>query len=158
MGWFTSSSNRRSSSSRPAYSRAGSERSSASHSRSSSYYKRRPRDGYISRLVYKLKHLIHQLWYYARKNPIKIFFLVIMPLISGGVLAGIARQFGIRLPSFLQGKGGRGAGGGSGGYYGSHGYEGGHGMGGAMGGLSGLSGLASGGNMGSLMSVAKAFL
>ena len=69
-----------------------------------------------------------------------------MPLISGGVLASIARQFGIRLPDFLQGKGGMGSR--SGGYYGSQGYGDDYG-----GGDSGL-----GDSMGSLLKVAKAFM
>jgi len=113
---------------------------------SSSYYKRRPRDGYIERLIYKLKHFLRELWYYLRRNPTKVFFLVIMPLISGGALAAFARQFGIRLPDFLSGKQARGVRE-SGGYYGSRGYGGGEGIG----------GLNSSG-LGALMSVAKAFL
>ena len=72
-----------------------------------------------------------------------------MPLISGGVLASIARQFGIRLPDFLQGKGGMGGGGG-GGYYGSQGYGDDYGRGGGDSGL--------GDSMGSLLKVAKAFM
>jgi hypothetical protein len=134
---------------RPGYS----SRPSSTYSRSSSYYKRRPRDGYISGLIEKFKHLIRELWYYARKNPIKIFFLLV-PLISGGALAAFARQFGIKLPDILGGNKGRGGHGG--GYYGSKGYDN------EMGGLGGLGSLAGGmggmGNVGSLMSVAKAFL
>ncbi|KAF2435191.1 hypothetical protein EJ08DRAFT_392690 [Tothia fuscella] len=170
MGWFTSSHSHSSSSGhhRPSFSRASSSYSRASNSShgrsSSSYYKRRPRDGYINGLIHKLKHLFRELYSFARRNPMKVFFLVIMPLISGGVLAGVARQFGIKLPGFLQGKhaGGGGSGGGrggGGGYYGSKGYgrdEG--GLGGLGGMAGGLGGLASGGNLGSLMSVAKAFL
>jgi hypothetical protein len=159
MGWF-SSSHSRSSSHRPSASRAGSSFSRASSSRSSSYYKRRPRDGYVNRLIYKLKHLFRELYYYARRNPIKLFFLLV-PLISGGVLAGVARKVGIQLPGFLQGKHG-GRGGGGGGYYGSHGYEQEHdggGLGGMASSLGGLSGLASSaGGIGGLMSVAKHFI
>ncbi|QDS67573.1 hypothetical protein FKW77_003468 [Venturia effusa] len=140
-----------SSSSRPGYARSSGGHSSSS--RSASYYKRRPRDGYIARLVHKLKHLFRELIYYARKNPAKVIFLLI-PLISGGVLAGVARQFGIRLPGFLQGKGAGGGHGARGGYYGSRGYEG-HEDGGGMG-LGGLGALA--GGAGGLMSVAKAFM
>jgi hypothetical protein len=168
MGWFglsgTSSSSRHghhSSSSRPSNHRSSSvfSRASSSHSRSgSSYYKRRPRDGYVERLIHKLKQLFRELYYYARRNPAKLFFFVIMPLISGGVLAGVARQFGVKVPAFLQGHGGgrssRGGGGG-GGYYGSKGYgeeEHERGGGGIAGGIGGL------GNLGSLMSVAKAFM
>ncbi|KAE9971850.1 hypothetical protein EG328_005331 [Venturia inaequalis] len=158
MAWpfSTSTSSRHghsSSSSRPGYARSSTGHSTSS--RSSSYYKRRPRDGYIARLVHKLKHLFRELIYYARKNPAKVIFLLI-PLISGGVLAGIARQFGIKLPSFLQGKGAGGGGGhgarGGGGYYGSQGYEEREG-GGGMGALGALAGSAGG-----LMSVAKVFI
>jgi hypothetical protein len=120
----------------------------SSWSRSSSYYKRRPRDGYIERLIHKLKHFLRELWYYMRRNPTKVFFLVIMPLISGGALAAFARQFGIRLPEFLSGKHSREVRE-SGGYYGSRGYGQNEGM--------GVGGLNSGG-LGALMSVAKAFL
>lgn len=158
MAWpFSSSSSSRhshghghSSSSRPGYARS----SHSTSSRSSSYSKVRPRDGYIARLVHKLKHLFRELIYYARKNPAKIIFLLI-PLISGGVLAGIARQLGIKLPSFLQGKSGGGGHGarGGGGYYGSKGYNEHESGGGGMGGLGALAGSAGG-----LMSVAKAFL
>jgi hypothetical protein len=120
--------------------------SSWSRPSSSSHYKRRPRDGYIERLIYKLKHFLRELWYYLRRNPTKVFFLVIMPLISGGALAAFARQFGVRLPDFLSGKGAREVRE-SGGYYGSRGY----------GGSEGIGGLNSGG-LGALMSVAKAFM
>lgn len=159
MAWpFSSSSSSRhghSSSSRPGYARSSGGHSTSS--RSSSYYKRRPRDGYIARLVHKLKYLFRELIYYARKNPAKVIFLLI-PLISGGVLAGIARQFGIKLPSFLQGRGAGGGHGarGGGGYYGSQGYNEHESSGGGMGALGGLGALA--GSAGSLMSVAKAFM
>lgn len=33
-----------------------------------------------------------------KRNPMKVFMLVIMPLITGGALTGLLRQFGIRLP------------------------------------------------------------
>ena len=84
---------------RPGYARS----SSSTYSRSSSYYKRRPRDGYINGLVDKLRHFLRELWYYLRRNPVKVFFLVIMPLISGGALAAFAGQFGVKLPGFLSG-------------------------------------------------------
>jgi hypothetical protein len=57
--------------------------------------------------------------------------MVIMPLVSGGVLHKLARQFGVNLPE-MGGQGARGgysgsghhssSGGASGGYYGSQGY------------------------------------
>ena len=38
---------------------------------------------------------------YARRHPVKVFMLVIMPLITGGALQQILKQFGIRLPARL---------------------------------------------------------
>lgn len=115
----------------------------------SSYYKRRPRDGYISYLVHKLQRMIKELWYYARRHPVKAFFAVVVPLISaGGALHGLLRQFGIRLPMMDGGaKYSRGMGG-MGGSYGSSafGRQSGGGGGGWM------------DNAGSLMALAKAFM
>ncbi|KAI7198812.1 hypothetical protein KC343_g860 [Hortaea werneckii] len=109
----------------------------------SSYYKRRPRDGYIGYLIHKLQRMIKELWHYARRHPAKAFFAVIVPLLSaGGAIHGILRQFGVRLPFF---DGATSYSRGSGGYYGSSGY----------------SRSDSGGWMGSagnLMQIAKAFL
>ncbi|KAI9818201.1 MAG: hypothetical protein M1827_000826 [Pycnora praestabilis] len=101
MAWFGGSSSRRSSHS----SRHG----------SSSYYGRRPRDGYIQRILYQLKRIFRDLVYYAKKHPVKVFMLVIMPLVTGGALTSVLRQFGIRLPPSLFGgmSGGRGFGGSS---------------------------------------------
>ena len=36
-----------------------------------------------------------------KKNPMKVFMLVIMPLITGGALTGLLSRFGIRLPAGL---------------------------------------------------------
>lgn len=130
MGLFSSHSSH-SSHHRPTYAR-----SSSHYSRSSSYYKRRPRTGYINRLLAKLKHLLRELYYYARRHPIKVFMLVVMPLISGGVLAKLAAVAGFRLPAVLMGgmgTAGRGYGA-YGGYYGSAGY-GSAGTGNGLGGL-----------------------
>lgn len=109
----------------------------------SSYYKRRPRDGYISYLMHKLQRMVKELWYYARRHPVKAFFAVIVPLLSaGGAIHGMLRQFGIRLPMF---DGRTSYSGGSGGYYGSSGY-------------SGRSDSGWIGNAGNLMQIAKAFM
>ncbi|KAF2876308.1 hypothetical protein BDV95DRAFT_602307 [Massariosphaeria phaeospora] len=164
-GWFGFGSNsRHHSSSRPGYARsyAGSSYSGSSsrHHSGTSRYKRSPREGYVSYLYNKFRHLLHKLWAYARRHPFKVFFMVIMPLVSGGVLHKLARQFGVNLPE----AGGRGAGGARGGfsqgsYYGSEGYgrDGGGGMGGGMGGMGGqiegISKIASG--LGGLASIAK---
>lgn len=36
-----------------------------------------------------------------RRHPVKVFILVVMPLITGGALAKLLGQFGIRLPRGL---------------------------------------------------------
>ncbi|CAL8577059.1 hypothetical protein XPA_002908 [Xanthoria parietina] len=69
------------------------------HGGSSSYYKRRPRDGYIQRMIHEIKKMLRNLVSYARRHPVKVVMLVIMPLITGGALHNILRQFGIRLPA-----------------------------------------------------------
>lgn len=47
-----------------------------------------------------------------KKNPLKVFMLVIMPLITGGALTTLLARFGVRLPAGLDrmfgGRGGRG--------------------------------------------------
>jgi hypothetical protein len=85
------------------------------HHSSSSYSRRRPRDGYIERMLYKVKKMIRDLWYYARRNPVKVFMMVIMPLVTGGALTKVLQQFGIRLPPGMFGGAGKGRGGGMGG-------------------------------------------
>jgi hypothetical protein len=78
----------------------------------------------MQHLYKKLQHFLREIWRYAQRHPYKVFFMVIMPLVSGGVLHRLARQFGVNLPEM----GGQGARGGysgsghSGGYYGSEGY------------------------------------
>lgn len=112
----------------------------------SSYYKRRPRDGYIAYLMHRLSRMIKELWYYARRHPVKAFFAVIVPLLSaGGALTGLLRQFNVRVPGMSGSSIGRGGGG----YYGSSGYGGssmGRGSNDWM------------GNANSLMQIAKAFM
>ncbi|KAL6706913.1 hypothetical protein ACN47E_005056 [Coniothyrium glycines] len=124
---FSGSPRRRSSSAR---SYAGSSYSSSSrHHASTSRYKRSPRDGYLQHLYKKLQHFLREIWRYAQRHPYKVFFMVIMPLVSGGVLTKLARQFGVNLPE-TGGQASRGAhaghahggGGSAGGYYGSEGY------------------------------------
>lgn len=41
--------------------------------------------------------------YYARKHPLKVFLMVIMPLITGGVLQKLLGVVGIRLPKNMLG-------------------------------------------------------
>ncbi|MCJ1295771.1 hypothetical protein MMC34_007335 [Xylographa carneopallida] len=90
------------------------------HRASTSSYKRSPREGYIARLVSQIRRLLRNLIEYARNNPMKMFMLVVMPLITGGALTKVLGSMGIRLPAGLAGMGGalgggRGAGGGIGG-------------------------------------------
>ncbi|KAE9381319.1 hypothetical protein N431DRAFT_457919 [Stipitochalara longipes BDJ] len=70
--------------------------------RSSSYYKRSPRSGYMARMYSKLRRLLRDLLYYLKKHPMKVFMLVIMPLITGGALTGLLAKFGIRLPGGIE--------------------------------------------------------
>jgi hypothetical protein len=88
--------------------------------------------------------MIKELWAYARKNPMKAFFAVVVPLLSaGGAVHGLLKQFGVRIP-MIDGGSRRGGGG----YYGSSGYGG--GSGGEAGGWMNQAG--------SLISVAKMFM
>ncbi|KAH9860777.1 hypothetical protein J1614_012110 [Plenodomus biglobosus] len=148
---FSSPSSRRNSPSRrSSYARsyAGSSYSGTSrHHSSTSRYKRSPRDGYLTHLYKKLQHFLREIWRYAQRHPYKVFFAVIMPLVSGGLLHKLAKQFGVKLPDFGGGSsssspssaaataGGRYSGSGhhsnsyydnsnsGGGYYGSSGYD-----------------------------------
>ncbi|KAF2280933.1 uncharacterized protein EI97DRAFT_472076 [Westerdykella ornata] len=152
MGWFTRSRSDSSPSRRYARSSAGSVFSSSSsrHHSSTSRYKRSPREGYIQYLYQKLRHLLRKLWRYCRAHPFKVFFMVIMPLISGGMLHKVAKRFGVDLPG---GGAGKRVGGGGGGYYGSEGYGREEGEGG------GLEKLASGiGGLASVAKMAQAFM
>ncbi len=109
MGWFTPSSS------------ASSWHGSSHHSSSSRHHhrpqqhhvhytssssRRRPRDGYINRIVHQLRRLLRQLMAYARRHPVKLFVMVVMPLITGGALGKVLRQFGIRIPAGLGRMGG----------------------------------------------------
>ncbi|KAI4598602.1 hypothetical protein KJ359_003015 [Pestalotiopsis sp. 9143b] len=70
--------------------------------RSSSYYKRSPRSNFVQRMYKQLKRLLRDLIYYAKKHPMKVFMLVIMPLITGGALTALLARFGLRLPPGLE--------------------------------------------------------
>ncbi|KAL7629613.1 hypothetical protein AAE478_001135 [Parahypoxylon ruwenzoriense] len=69
---------------------------------SSSYYKRQPRSSFMQRTLKKLKRLLRDLVYYAKRHPIKVFMLVIMPLITGGALTALLARFGLRLPPAIE--------------------------------------------------------
>lgn len=42
---------------------------------------------------------MHNIYGYAHRHPVKVFVLVVMPLITGGALHNILKRFGIRLPA-----------------------------------------------------------
>ncbi|KAK5658854.1 hypothetical protein OQA88_1668 [Cercophora sp. LCS_1] len=68
---------------------------------SPSYYKRSPRPNFVSRVIRRLKRLLRDLIYYAKRHPLKVFMLVIMPLITGGFLTALLAKFGLRLPASI---------------------------------------------------------
>ena len=70
--------------------------------RSPSYYKRSPRPDFITRSVKRLKRLLRDLVYYAKRHPLKVFMLVIMPLITGGFLTALLAKLGLRLPASVE--------------------------------------------------------
>lgn len=130
----------------------------------------------MTHLYKKLQHFLREIWRYAQRHPYKVFFAVIMPLVSGGVLHKLAKQFGISLPDLGGGAGAaatsRGGYAGSGypqsssagGYYGSEGYgmesrgAPAGGMGGMMGNID-LQSVAGGiGGLASLASMASKFM
>ncbi|KAI0596485.1 hypothetical protein F4775DRAFT_313884 [Biscogniauxia sp. FL1348] len=78
----------------------GSSRSffSTGRSNSSSFYRRSPRSSFLQRTYKKLKRLLRDLVYYAKRHPLKVFMLVVMPLITGGALTALLARFGLRLP------------------------------------------------------------
>lgn len=69
--------------------------------RSPSYYKRSPRPNFIARVVKRLKRLLRDLVYYAKRHPLKVFMLVVMPLVTGGFLTALLAKFGLKLPGVL---------------------------------------------------------
>ncbi|KAI1333023.1 hypothetical protein F5Y16DRAFT_354599 [Xylariaceae sp. FL0255] len=69
--------------------------------RSPSYYKRSPRSNFMTRTYKKLKRLLRDLMYWAKRHPMKVFMIVIMPLITGGALTALLARFGLRLPQSL---------------------------------------------------------
>lgn len=50
----------------------------------------------------KLKRLLRDLVYYAKRHPMKVFMLVIMPLITGGALTALLARFGLKLPPGIE--------------------------------------------------------
>jgi hypothetical protein len=56
----------------------------------------------MQRMYKQLKRLLRDLVYYAKRHPMKVFMLVIMPLITGGALTALLARFGLRLPPGLE--------------------------------------------------------
>ncbi|KAH9867296.1 hypothetical protein IAQ61_007888 [Plenodomus lingam] len=179
---FSSPSSRRNSPSRRstyARSYAGSSYSGTSrHHSSTSRYKRSPRDGYLTHLYKKLQHFLREIWRYAQRHPYKVFFAVIVPLVSGGLLHKLAKQFGVNLPHLGNSAAGAGSSTSaargrysgtsyyhdnpshsSGGYYGSNGYDSqrgsANGGGGMMSGLGNIDLQSVAGGIGGLASLAS---
>lgn len=77
-------------------------RSSFFGSNRSSYYKRSPRQGFVQRSFKQVKRLFRDLVHWAKRHPWKVFFLVIMPLITGGFLTALLARFGLRIPPMIE--------------------------------------------------------
>ncbi|EEH37977.1 hypothetical protein PAAG_00898 [Paracoccidioides lutzii Pb01] len=73
---------------------------------SSSSRRAKPRLGFVWRVLRKIRRLFRDILHYARRRPLKVFLLVIVPLITGGVLQKLLSVVGIRLPPSLGGGGG----------------------------------------------------
>ncbi|KAI1491895.1 hypothetical protein F5X96DRAFT_442161 [Biscogniauxia mediterranea] len=71
---------------------------STGRSNNSSFYRRSPRSSFLQRTYKKLKRLLRDLVYYAKRHPLKVFVLVVMPLVTGGALTALLARFGLRLP------------------------------------------------------------
>lgn len=56
----------------------------------------------MSRALKKVKRLLRDLVYYAKRHPVKVFMLVVMPLITGGALTALLARFGLRMPAGLE--------------------------------------------------------
>jgi hypothetical protein len=116
----------------------------------------------------KLRRLLRDLIYYMKKHPMKVFVLVIMPLITGGALTGLLAKFGLRLPAGIEkmfgaaGGSGMGVGRGAGGHMQFERTK----VEGPLGAMGGLGNLAGGvgsvvggmGGIGGAVSLAKMFM
>jgi hypothetical protein len=56
----------------------------------------------VKRVYSQLRRLLRDLIHYMKKHPMKVFMLVIMPLITGGALTTLLAKFGLRLPASVQ--------------------------------------------------------
>ncbi|KAJ5500531.1 hypothetical protein N7453_009582 [Penicillium expansum] len=65
---------------------------------SSSSRRARPREGFVQRMIRDIKRLFRDIYRWARRNPMKVFMMVIVPLLTSGVLPKLLAMIGIRLP------------------------------------------------------------
>lgn len=49
-------------------------------------------------MIQSIKRLLRDIYRYARRHPIKVLLLVIMPLLTSGVLPKLLAMVGLRLP------------------------------------------------------------
>ncbi len=56
----------------------------------------------MQRAYKHLKRLLRDLVHYAKRHPVKVFMLVIMPLVTGGALTALLGRFGLRMPAGLE--------------------------------------------------------
>jgi hypothetical protein len=54
-------------------------------------------------MVHFIKRLLRDIYDYARRHPIKVLLLVIVPLLTSGVLQKLFAMIGIRLPKNIFG-------------------------------------------------------
>jgi hypothetical protein len=56
----------------------------------------------MHRAYKQVKRLLRDLVYYAKRHPMKVIMLVLMPLITGGALTALLARFGLRMPAGLE--------------------------------------------------------
>ncbi|KAK2679236.1 hypothetical protein RAB80_004417 [Fusarium oxysporum f. sp. vasinfectum] len=61
-----------------------------------------PRQGFVQKTYKQLKRLLRDLVHWAKRHPWKVFFVVIMPLITGGALTALLARFGLRIPPAIE--------------------------------------------------------
>lgn len=64
----------------------------------------------MQRVIHYVRKLLRDLYDYARRHPVKVFMMVIVPLITSGVLQRLLRMIGVPLPRKIFGGGGHGHG------------------------------------------------
>ena len=77
-------------------------------STSSSSRRARPRAGFVQRVIRYIKGLLRDIYDYARRHPVKVFMMVIVPLVTSGVLQKLLGMIGVQLPRKIFGGGGHG--------------------------------------------------